>query len=207
VDVGILGQIEARPVLREIGMKGRRAWKGVLPSCITRQQKGIGVAADPSPHCDCVLYFDGGLEGIRTRMRGSDLFTPRDVPVGHFVRVADDLSARPVKRGPSDAELSAFSADDLTLRQIAKRVGLSHETSELVWHVTEFWPHRALTRRTLEPIMNFRQRRSSTYQIRSSSTNRPQQGAMFAFPRIGQRGDVVGIYPSEWVVLRVHNSL
>src|SRR4051812_40091136 len=37
----------------------------------------------------------GGLEGIRTRMRGLDLFTPCDVPVGQSARVTPVCQARP----------------------------------------------------------------------------------------------------------------
>jgi len=64
-------------------------------------------------------------------MRGSDLFTPRAVPVGHIIRVAADRSARMAKRGSSHEELQALSMAGLTLRQIADRVGLSHETVRL----------------------------------------------------------------------------
>jgi DNA-binding NarL/FixJ family response regulator len=36
--------------------------------------------------------------------------------------------ARRDKAGPSDSDLLALSADGLTLRQIAERAGVSHET-------------------------------------------------------------------------------
>jgi DNA-binding CsgD family transcriptional regulator len=61
-------------------------------------------------------------------MRVSDLFASRDVPVGHSVRVNIAPPLRSAKVGPSDAELLALAADGLTLRQIAERVGISHET-------------------------------------------------------------------------------
>jgi DNA-binding NarL/FixJ family response regulator len=61
-------------------------------------------------------------------MRVSGLFSPCDISIGQFVRVVSDMPSQRTKAGPTDAELLALSAGGLTLRQIAERIGLSHET-------------------------------------------------------------------------------
>ena len=61
-------------------------------------------------------------------MRVPDLFTPRVITV---VQPDQGNAMRPQpfrKPGPSDSDLVALSNHGLTLRQIAERVGLSHET-------------------------------------------------------------------------------
>ena len=81
-----------------------------------------GKAARPG----VVSQVHRACRGIRTRMRvPADLFTPRAVPVGQNIRSAP--APRP-RSGPPDDELLALSAGGLTLRQIAERVGVSHET-------------------------------------------------------------------------------
>jgi DNA-binding NarL/FixJ family response regulator len=58
----------------------------------------------------------------------ADLFTPSIIAIVQAVR-ASALSPRPARQaGPPASDLLALSADGLTLRQIAERVGLSHET-------------------------------------------------------------------------------
>ena len=59
-------------------------------------------------------------------MRVPDLFTVRAIPVVQSVQV-DQPTAR-WRSAPFDADLVLLSAGGLTLRQIADRVGLSHET-------------------------------------------------------------------------------
>ena len=60
-------------------------------------------------------------------MRILDLFASRAIPIPQSILVEGEGTRRR-KSGPMDDELKAFAAAGLTLRQIAERVGLSHET-------------------------------------------------------------------------------
>jgi DNA-binding NarL/FixJ family response regulator len=59
-------------------------------------------------------------------MRVSDLFSSRAILIVQTVQVESQQRAK--RAGVPDADIVALSADGLTLRQIADRVGLSHET-------------------------------------------------------------------------------
>jgi Sigma-70, region 4 len=59
-------------------------------------------------------------------MRVSDVFSPRAIPISQSILV-EGKEARRRKVGPPDDDLRGFAAAGLTLRQIAERVGLSHE--------------------------------------------------------------------------------
>lgn len=59
-------------------------------------------------------------------MRVSDLFTVRPITIVQSVQATSQRRTKPA--GVPDADLVLLSAGGLTLRQIADRVGLSHET-------------------------------------------------------------------------------
>jgi DNA-binding NarL/FixJ family response regulator len=61
-------------------------------------------------------------------MRVPDLFSPRAIAIVQSVQMVERPPQQVRQAGSSDADLVALSADGLTLRQIAERVGLSHET-------------------------------------------------------------------------------
>jgi transposase len=73
-------------------------------------------------------------------MRVFDLFTVRAIPIAQSVQATPQRRTKPAD--VPDADIVALSFGGLTLRQIAERVGLSHET---VRHRLAQWNGRALS--------------------------------------------------------------
>ena len=66
----------------------------------------------------------GGLEGIRTQIIETDLFAIRPLPI--VVALAGIVSGR--RAAVDDLVLVSLARSGCSLRQIAHRVGVSHET-------------------------------------------------------------------------------